>query len=40
VWARGAGVVGLGRWGRWDHMNSDVAVAEALAMAATLAGDA
>lgn len=29
-WARGFGVVSAGRWGRWEHMNSDVAVAEAL----------
>lgn len=27
---REMGVIGLGRWGRWDHMNSDVAVAEAM----------
>ena len=33
AWARGHGIVGLGRWGRWEHMNSDVAVAEALQMA-------
>lgn len=36
-WARGKGIVGLGRWGRWEHMNSDVAVAEALQMARDLA---
>lgn len=36
-WARGNGIVGLGRWGRWEHMNSDVAVAEALQMARHLA---
>lgn len=36
-WARGNGIVGLGRWGRWEHMNSDVAVAEALQMARDLA---
>lgn len=36
AWARGHGIVGLGRWGRWEHMNSDVAVAEALQMAAEL----
>jgi hypothetical protein len=35
-WANGLGIVGLGRWGRWEHMNSDVAVAEALQMAQTL----
>ena len=29
-WAAGNGVIGIGRWGKWEHMNSDVAVAEAL----------
>jgi len=29
-WAAQHGVVGVGRWGKWEHMNSDVAVAEAL----------
>jgi protoporphyrinogen oxidase len=33
AWAKANGVIGLGRWGRWEHMNSDVAVAEALQMA-------
>lgn len=33
AWGRSNGIVGLGRWGRWEHMNSDVAVAEALQMA-------
>ena len=32
-WARGLNIIGLGRWGRWEHMNSDVAVAEALQLA-------
>jgi protoporphyrinogen oxidase len=36
-WARAHGVIGAGRWGLWEHMNSDVAVAEAMALAATLA---
>lgn len=39
-WAASLGIVGLGRWGRWDHMNSDVAVAEALQSANKLAGSA
>jgi hypothetical protein len=30
-WALSHGIVGIGRWGKWEHMNSDVAVAEALA---------
>jgi protoporphyrinogen oxidase len=29
-WARGHGIVGLGRWGTWEHINSDVAVDLAL----------
>lgn len=33
AWAFSHGIIGLGRWGRWEHMNSDVAVAEALEMA-------
>jgi len=36
AWGRSNGIVGLGRWGRWEHMNSDVAVAEALQMASEL----
>ncbi|MBE0575139.1 MAG: NAD(P)-binding protein [Desulfuromonadales bacterium] len=36
AWGRNRGVVGLGRWGRWEHLNSDVAVAEALQMASVL----
>jgi protoporphyrinogen oxidase len=30
-WAASKGVFGAGRWGKWEHMNSDVAVAESLA---------
>ncbi len=33
TWALSHGIIGLGRWGCWEHMNSDVAVAEALEMA-------
>lgn len=36
VWGRINGIIGLGRWGRWEHMNSDIAVAEALQMASEL----
>ena len=32
-WARGHGIVGLGRWGTWEHINSDVAVDLALTLA-------
>jgi protoporphyrinogen oxidase len=35
-WGRSNGIIGLGRWGRWEHMNSDVAVEEAMAMASEL----
>lgn len=38
-WGRDKGVIGLGRWGRWEHMNSDVAVAESLQMAKILLDD-
>jgi hypothetical protein len=29
-WAETTGVLPLGRWGRWEHMNSDVAVAQSI----------
>jgi protoporphyrinogen oxidase len=32
-WARSRDVIGLGRWGTWEHINSDVAVERALAAA-------
>jgi protoporphyrinogen oxidase len=32
-WARTQGILGLGRWGTWEHINSDVAVERALAAA-------
>jgi hypothetical protein len=32
-WGLANGIIGLGRWGQWEHMNSDVAVFEALKMA-------
>ena len=31
-WGQGKGIIGLGRWGEWEHMNSDVAVSRALEM--------
>ena len=40
AWARTNGIVGLGRWGRWEQMNSDVAVAEALELARKLTSGA
>jgi protoporphyrinogen oxidase len=36
AWGRANRIVGLGRWGRWEHMNADVAVAEALEAARSL----
>ena len=36
AWGQSNGIIGLGRWGRWEHMNSDIAVAEALQMAKEL----
>lgn len=35
-WAQAKGIIGAGRWGTWEHMNSDVAVAEALTLASKL----
>jgi protoporphyrinogen oxidase len=35
-WAATYGILGAGRWGKWEHMNSDVAVAEGLALARSL----
>lgn len=36
AWAAQHGILSAGRWGKWEHMNSDVAVAEALALARSL----
>ncbi len=36
AWAGAKGIIGAGRWGTWEHMNSDVAVSEALALACKL----
>lgn len=36
-WASAQGIVGAGRWGKWEHMNSDVVVNEALAAVAEYA---
>ena len=30
AWAATRGIASVGRWGRWEHMNSDIAVSEAL----------
>jgi hypothetical protein len=36
TWARANRIIGLGRWGTWEHMNSDVAVEAGLACAKDL----
>ncbi len=36
-WARQKRIIGAGRWGKWEHMNSDAAVEESLALARDLA---
>jgi len=36
MWAKSHNVIPLGRWGRWEHMNSDIAVSEALTLAEKL----
>lgn len=33
AWGRAHGILGLGRWGEWEHMNSDVAVSRGLELA-------
>lgn len=35
-WARERQIVGLGRWGTWEHMNSDVAVSQAVNLATSM----
>ena len=35
-WAKRNSIIGLGRWGTWEHMNSDVAVSHAIAEATKL----
>jgi protoporphyrinogen oxidase len=38
-WARGLNIIGLGRWGEWEHMNSDIAMKKAIALAEALTGE-
>lgn len=35
-WSANNRIIGMGRWGTWEHMNSDVAVASAITMAKDL----
>jgi protoporphyrinogen oxidase len=37
-WASSRSIIGLGRWGEWEHMNSDVAIEKALTLAENLVG--
>lgn len=37
-WARSLSIIGLGRWGEWEHMNSDVAMEKSLKLAEQLTG--
>lgn len=38
-WCKTKNIYGLGRWGEWQHYNSDVTVEKALQLAGTLASD-
>lgn len=35
-WTRSRSIIGLGRWGEWEHMNSDVAIEKAITLAESL----
>lgn len=35
-WGRKDGIIGLGRWGEWEHYNSDVTVSRAISLADSL----
>jgi protoporphyrinogen oxidase len=36
-WAKSKNITGFGRWGTWEHMNSDIAVKKAMSLARTIA---
>jgi protoporphyrinogen oxidase len=36
AWARSRSIIGLGRWGEWEHMNSDVAIEKGINLAENL----
>lgn len=38
-WAEQNGIVSLGRWGTWEHMNSDIAVSSGIAAAKKILGN-
>jgi UDP-galactopyranose mutase len=35
-WAKSYNIIGAGRWGTWEHMNSDVAVSEGIKLGKSL----
>jgi protoporphyrinogen oxidase len=35
-WAKSGSIIGLGRWGEWEHMNSDVAMEKGINLAVNL----
>jgi UDP-galactopyranose mutase len=35
-WAKAQNITGFGRWGTWDHMNSDIAVKNAIALGTSI----
>jgi protoporphyrinogen oxidase len=37
-WAGSKSMIGLGRWGEWEHMNSDIAIEKGLNLAESLLG--
>ena len=37
-WTRRKGVYGLGRWGEWEHYNSDVVVEKGIRLAGEVTG--
>jgi len=37
-WAKSKHITGFGRWGTWEHMNSDIAVKNAMELARTVCG--
>ena len=39
TWAKGNNIIGAGRWGTWEHMNSDIAVAEGIKLATAIFRD-
>ncbi len=38
AWAEQRNIISLGRWGTWEHMNSDIAVSNGIAAAKEITG--